>query len=200
MSSGNKLPHYYDDPVDIFYKKYIDVLNQYFKEAGITPNMITTLSNIFGLLSCYLYYKSQYILASFSYLISYFFDTMDGYFARKYNMGTVFGSYYDSISDFVILLILFILFYKNNEIKTNIKLIAVGIIGLFVIGCAYQVSCQEKYVKKTNEKHVSEGLAFLDNVKCTNFENMKYGRFCGTGVTTLVVAIIIGLHTFLTKK
>jgi hypothetical protein len=62
------------------------------------------------------------------------------------------------------------------------------------------MSCQEKYVKETNEKHVSEGLSFLDNIKCVNFENMKYTRIFGTGVTTFVMSIVIGLHRFLTNK
>jgi hypothetical protein len=62
------------------------------------------------------------------------------------------------------------------------------------------MSCQEKYVKKTNEKNVSVGLAFLDGIKCHKLENMKYTRFFGTGVTTLVISIIIGSHVFFAKK
>jgi phosphatidylglycerophosphate synthase len=197
---GNKLPDYYDDPVDIFYKKYIDVLNPHFKEAGITPNMITTISLVFGLLACYLYYKSYYVSAGLSYIVSYFFDTMDGYFARIYDMGSVFGSYYDSISDNVVALLLLILFYNNSKISGCAKLTIFLVIAIYGIGTVYQMSCQEKYVKQTNEKHVSEGLAFLDNVKCSDSENMRYSRFFGSGVTSLVVAILIGSHSFLTKK
>jgi phosphatidylglycerophosphate synthase len=197
---GNKLPDYYDDPVDIFYKKYIDVLNPHFKEAGMTPNMITTISLVFGLLTCYLYYKSYYVSAGLSYIVSYFFDTMDGYFARIYDMGSVFGSYYDSISDNVVVLLLLILFYNNSKISGYAKLAIFSVIAIYGIGTVYQMSCQEKYVKQTNEKHVSEGLSFLDNVKCSDSENMRYSRFFGSGVTTLVIAILIGSHSFLTKK
>ena len=123
IKTGNKLPEHYDDPVDIFYKKYIDVINPHFKEAGMTPNMITTLSLVFGLLTCYLYYKSYYVSAGLSYIVSYFFDVMDGYFARIYNMGSVFGSYYDSISDNAVVLILLILFYKNPNLQFKYKII-----------------------------------------------------------------------------
>ena len=196
---GNKLPDYYDDPVDIFYKKYIDIINPHFKAAGMTPNMITTISLVFGLLACYLYYKSYYISAALSYIVSYFFDVMDGYFARIYNMGSVFGSYYDSISDNVVVLLLFILFYKKTSISLPAKLTIILILAIYAVGTAYQMSCQEKYVKQTNEQHASEGLAFLDNVKCSDFENMRYSRFFGTGVSTLVIAVIIGFHIFLTK-
>lgn len=198
--SGNKLPSHYDDPVDIFYKKYIDVINPHFKEANMTPNMITTISLLFGLLTCYLYYKSHYVLAGLSYVVSYFFDVMDGHFARIYDMGSVFGSYYDSVSDNAIALLLLILFYTNANISFFSKMVIFSIIAIFGIGAAYQMSCQEKYVKKTNEKHVSEGLAFLDGLKCHSFENMRYARFFGTGVTNLVISIIIGLHVFFVKK
>ena len=200
IKTGNKLPEHYDDPVDIFYKKYIDVINPHFKEAGMTPNMITTLSLVFGLLTCYLYYKSYYVSAGLSYIVSYFFDVMDGYFARIYDMGSVFGSYYDSISDNAVVLILLILFYKNPNLQFKYKIIIFMVLAVYGIGTVYHMSCQEKYVKETNEKHVSEGLSFLDNIKCVNFENMKYTRIFGTGVTTFVLSIIIGLHRFLTNK
>jgi phosphatidylglycerophosphate synthase len=196
---GNKLPDYYDDPLDIFYKKYIDIINPHFKAAGMTPNIITTISFAFGLLACYLYYKSYYVSAALSYIVSYFFDVMDGYFARIYDMGSVFGSYYDSISDNVVVLLLFILFYKKTNISVPVKLTIILILAIYAVGTAYQMSCQEKYVKKTNEKHASEGLVFLDKIKCSDFENMRYTRFFGTGVSTLVIAILIGFHIFLTK-
>lgn len=201
IKNGNKLPDYYDDPLDIFYKKYIDMLNPEFKKINMTPNMITSISFFFGLLACYLYYKSYYVLAGLSYIISYFFDTMDGYYARIYGMGSVFGSYYDSISDNVVALILAYLFYKKTGfINKWIKFIIVGILIVFGMGCIYHMSCQEKYTKKTNEKHVSDGLAFLDSVKCKDFEHMKYSKYFGTGVCTLIVALIIIAHRFLTKK
>jgi phosphatidylglycerophosphate synthase len=194
-SDGNKLPEYYDDPIDIFYKKYIDVLNPHFKDAGMTPNMITTLSFLFGILTCYLYYNSYYVFAGLSYIVSYFFDVMDGYFARKYNMGSVFGSYYDVISDWLITITLSIMFFNNNKIKINTKLIVFILIALITSVCIYHVSCQEKYIKSKNKKVINVPDAFVYN-KCYNFENMKYTRFIGTGMTALIFAITIGLHVF----
>jgi phosphatidylglycerophosphate synthase len=125
---------------------------------------------------------------------------MDGYFARIYDMGSVFGSYYDSISDNAVALLLLILFYKNPNVSGQAKIAIFLILIIYGFGTAYHMSCQEKYVKQTNEKHVSEGLAFLDKIKCSDSENMRYSRFFGTGVTTLVMAFIISSHVFLTKK
>jgi phosphatidylglycerophosphate synthase len=200
IKTGNKLPHYYDDPIDLFYKKYIDIINPHFKDAGMTPNIITSISLAFGILACYLYYKSCYISAALAYIVSYFFDTMDGYFARIYDMGSVFGSYYDSISDNAVALLLLILLYKNPNISGYAKIAMVLVFIIYGFGTAYHMSCQEKYVKKTNEKHVSEGLAFLDKIHCSDSENMRYSRFFGTGVSSLVIALAIGSHSLLTKK
>ena len=148
-----------------------------------------------------MYYKSYYVLAGLSYIISYFFDTMDGYFSRIYGMGSVFGSYYDSVSDNVVALIIVYLFYnKTGFIKHWIKPVIFIILLFFTIGCIYHMSCQEKYTKKTQEEHVSDGLAFLNNVKCKDFENMKYSKYFGTGVCTLVVSILIIGHVFFVKN
>jgi len=49
-----------------------------------------------------LYEENQFALSAFSYLISYMFDCWDGYYARKYNMESKFGDYYDHVSDMFI--------------------------------------------------------------------------------------------------
>ena len=91
------------------------------------------------------------------------------------NMVCVFGSYYDSISDNIVALIIVYLFYnKSGYIKPWIKPVIFCILLFFGLGCIYQMSCQEKYTKKTQEEHVSDGLAFLNNVKCKVFENMNF--------------------------
>ena len=105
-SQYNKLPVKYDDPLDIFFKKYIDKLIIPCKKLGFTPNMITTISFLFGLLCCYLYYKQYYIIASICYLLFYFFDVMDGYYARIYEMYSTFGSYYDVITNIFVVILL----------------------------------------------------------------------------------------------
>jgi phosphatidylglycerophosphate synthase len=167
----------------------------------MTPNMITSISLFFGLLACYFYYKSYYVLAGLSYIISYFFDTMDGYFARKYGMGSVFGSYYDSVSDGIVLLIIGYLLYKKNNFKKNwIKPLIFFVFIFICLGCIYQASCQEKYTKKTQEEHVNDSLAILNNVKCKDFNHMKYSRYFGPGVLALVVSIIIMMHIFMVKN
>ena len=46
--------------------------------------------------------NNNYILACIYYFISYFFDVLDGIYAREYNMVSEFGDYYDHIKDIVV--------------------------------------------------------------------------------------------------
>jgi len=200
---GNKLPEYYDDPLDLFYKKYIKIINPYFYKLGFTPNFITTLSLFFGLLTCYLYYKQYYILSGLSFIISYFFDVMDGYYARIYNMKSKFGSYYDVISDWLVFIILFILFVINKNIKKykiNVKLFIIILIVIFSIISSYHISCQENYVKMYKNKYLSEALTSFSSLQCKDFRIMKYTKYFGSGIGTLLISLIIMSHIFFTKR
>jgi hypothetical protein len=69
----------------------------FFKKIGFTPNGITTLSLIFGIASAYYLYKGKIYMFALLYTISYFFDVMDGHFARKYKMVSKGGDYYDNV-------------------------------------------------------------------------------------------------------
>lgn len=117
----NKIDSIYECPCDIYLLKFIDTHLQYYKIIGFTPNMITSISIIFGLLSMYNIFNSNYKLAAFLLFTSYYFDYVDGKLARKYNMQTTWGDYYDHFGDiFTPLLLLFMLYTKlihKNLIK-----------------------------------------------------------------------------------
>jgi hypothetical protein len=191
--SGNKLPKKYDDVIDTKLIQWFDVLNPYFKSVGFTPNGITTLSFGFGLLACYFYYKNSYLLSSLCYLISYFFDGMDGYFARVYKMGSKFGSYYDFMSDNLVGAILIYLFLKNKKLSVYTKTILFFIIFCLICITAYHLNCQEKYVHITNKKYESDGLKYLP-FECQRINDMKYTRYFGPGVLYCSLAFIIFIH------
>jgi archaetidylinositol phosphate synthase len=77
-----------------------EILHQF----GLTPNKISGIAILFGLLAGVLYWSSQnnkilLIPASILYLISGFFDALDGVVARLYGETTDFGGYLDSLLD-----------------------------------------------------------------------------------------------------
>ena len=199
-NNGNKLPEKYMDPIDIYFINSIEKLCPYLKQVGFTPNQLTTISFIFGIISCICYYYKKYIISGILFIISYYFDCIDGYYARKYNMGSVFGSYYDIISDHIILGNLSLLFIFNKKISIKPKIIIIIIILLLYFLTIIHVSCQEKYTKKHNNDNVSEGLKILDIIKCNNHDNMLYTRFFGVGTTALIFSIIIISHDLFINK
>jgi phosphatidylglycerophosphate synthase len=203
IKPGKKLPEKYDDPIDLFYADICDIIMPYFKSAGFTPNMITTISFIFGLISCYLYYIQNYVLASISYIISYFFDVMDGIFARKYNMKSKFGSYYDLYSDFIVLFILIYLVLTNkNFIKLkyiNIKILFIIFLFIYSIVSLYHFTCQESYVRSTAKHNSSEALQNRI-LTCMDHKHMRITRFFGPGINSCIIPLFIFVHIFLTKK
>ena len=95
----NKLLDEYECPFDIYMFKFINMhLDMYYK-LGFTPNMVTTLSIIFGLLAAYEIIYGNFIFAAFLVLVSYYLDCVDGKLARKYNMVSQLGDYYDHFGD-----------------------------------------------------------------------------------------------------
>ena len=67
----------------------------------VTPNMITGLSLLLGISSGVSMYYDKYKLAALLNFLAYFFDCVDGHLARKFDMVTVFGDYFDHYSDLV---------------------------------------------------------------------------------------------------
>lgn len=128
---------------------------------------------------------------------------MDGYYARLYDMKSKFGSYYDVISDGLIMIILAILFIFNKNIKKyriNVKLLIIILLIILNIIMYYHVSCQEKYVKMHKNKYLSEALTSFSSLQCKDFKIMKYTKYFGTGMFTLLISLIIMSHNFFTKR
>ena len=69
-----KIPDEFENQFDIFLYKIADSISPFAKSIGLTPNLITTLSNIFCIITIILLLKSYYIIAIFTYLISYFLE------------------------------------------------------------------------------------------------------------------------------
>ena len=74
---------------------------------GLTPNGVTTIGLVAGLLSAYCLYRGWIVAFVALSLMNYLSDCVDGYMARRYDMSTVFGDYYDHVSDIVIHISLF---------------------------------------------------------------------------------------------
>jgi hypothetical protein len=188
-----KIPQEYDNPLDNYLIGISEITAPYAYHIGMNPNMITTLSNIACIITILLLLNANYYLAAFFVLVSYYFDCMDGHMARKYDMVTVFGDYYDHISDSLkIFAVLFTLYYINKE--KFIKVIPI-IILLFILMSAH-LGCQE-LLYNSNESVTLEPTKMLcpvnknstdDIIKNTLLSTKYFG--CGTFFMGLALIII----------
>lgn len=195
----SKIDDRYENPIDIFAYKICEYLDPIFYKLNFTPNNITTLSLIFGLLSVYFILKIDYMKKSYKiyafifYWLSFLFDCLDGHYARKYKMLSQLGDKYDHYSDLVKHLLLYIVLIsklsKKYIITFNISLLIV------FIGLLIQTGCQEKkYEEKIGEKEskLKSGYLRIFIPLCRNPELItKYSKFFGAGSITLLFSIFI---------
>lgn len=135
-----KIPCEYENFIDNIILDYTDKCVPLCIRLGLTPNMITTISLAIAVLSVYLFVNKYYFLSSIMFFIAYFFDCLDGHYARSTNQCTEFGDYYDHISDSYKIILLMTAFYIVD--KKKFKRILPVFITLFLM-MFYHLHCQE---------------------------------------------------------
>ena len=141
----NKIADKYECPIDKYLLKFIDTHLDIYYNISFTPNMITTIGIFFGLLSMYNILQYNFKLASFLLLGAYYFDCVDGKLARKYNMQTNFGDYYDHFGDIFKICIVIYALYKTNPTKfSNIQFILIILAVMMIIHLGYQETIYNK--------------------------------------------------------
>jgi phosphatidylglycerophosphate synthase len=193
-SSIRKLPRELENPIDSFLVDIADIIQPFFKYLEFTPNGITTLSLVLALYAAYKILKRELKLAAILLFIAYFFDGMDGNFARTYNMCSKFGDYYDHLSDLFKIILIPLAVYYINPMK-GIKFTIISFILLLLAGV--QMSCQELYYNTNNNvKNKSESLNVLNKFLCPAMpsnvkEYLKYTRYFGCGTANLIISLMI---------
>ena len=183
-----KIPHKYENFIDNLILDACEDLSEPLHKLNFTPNILTTISLLFGLSSAHQLYKKQYHLSAILFLIAYFFDCMDGHFARKYNMVTNFGDYYDHFCDITKIILIFSVMYYLSFTKF-VKIIPLLLILSVLLGL--HMSCQEDYYKTTSEE--AQPLLGKMSKICKNKSNdyLDITKYFGCGTYFIVIAIII---------
>ena len=158
---------------------------------GFIPNDITSISLLTSLLGIYYIYKKETNLGILLMFISFYLDSTDGYMARLYKQYSVFGDWYDHITDWVswgMILIILYFNFRNNENK-YFYLIFSLILSILV---GIQIGCEEEIMAKENDQTFSSGsLYFLRNFcKVNPIEKIKFFKYFSTGI---FVIYLLGL-------
>ena len=198
MSSvkSTKLPLHFENPIDSFFISLSYYLGPVFKQNKLTPNMLTTLSLIFGLLSIYSIEKNKFKLGAIFYILMYFLDCCDGNFARRYNMESKLGDYYDHIKDSIIFILLLIVLVRNNTYK-GLRL--VWIISCFVVLSLTTLifhGCTELYIRDNRKDIItSSTLSSISGLCYSKPEKVfRQLRYISNGsLIIFIVLVILGL-------
>lgn len=189
-----KLPKELDNPFDNMVLDTVESTVDFFYNIGFTPNGVTTLSLISGLYAVYKFANHEFYQSALLHLLSYYFDCLDGHLARKYNMISEFGDYYDHTKDWIVTGLMFYhlgKFYWN--IDNNIKYIIPFIVIIIMYGVFHHMGCQEIYYGQ----HTTTTSIFLDSCKAKDkkeaAELLKSSRHLGCGTAILVITAFIAL-------
>jgi len=183
-----KIPDEMDNPIDNILIRFSEYICPFFKKTGHTPNTITTYSLITGILSVYFLYIGRPIAFAILYSISYFFDCMDGHFARKYNMTSKGGDLYDHIKDIsVYILLIYVVCVKYKNV---IKVGDIVVLFLAILSCVVHIGCQQKQMEKDYDETLDSSKCF-----CPNKEFIYYTRWCGMGTLMLItIGLVLFIH------
>jgi hypothetical protein len=187
-----KIAREFENPIDNILIDIAQLLSPIAYFLRLTPNILTTISIIFSGITFYYIKEYNFHIASYMYMISYYFDCMDGFFARKYKMYSKFGDLYDHIADiFKFSSISYILFTINYN-----KFIVYSPI-VFILSILFNIHLgyQELYYDK-DESYVLGLIKNICPIKDKNNKDeisniLKYTRWIGCGTFNLIFSIII---------
>lgn len=186
-----KLPSSFDNPIDNYLIDLCEKLSPMYKHYNFTPNILTTFSLLFGIISVLLFINDFYILSAIIFFVSYFFDCCDGHYARKYGLVTTFGCYYDHISDTLKYVMLGYVMYNKSKEKFY-ALFPIFSVLLFL--SLVHTGCGELY---TDEDVQSDSLSYF-KILCPSKpeQSLNFTKYFGFGTLNAAVALMIVSYKF----
>lgn len=190
---GRKITRDQENPFDNIFIDIAEWLNiNIFRPLNYTPNMITTMSLFLGIISVFLFHYHHYLLSILFFITAYILDCADGNYARKYNMETSFGDYYDHVSDMskgLFILIAVVI----HPIPLRTKQILIFILAIFLSLSLMHLGCQEGiYNPDKHDKYDSlSNLKYLCGTTESSLKYIKYTRYFGTGTLIVYMCLLI---------
>jgi len=193
-----KIPAEQENPVDQLLLKACDVMAPPLKSLAFTPNLITTICVVTSYLAAKAIYHGNKTAFVFWAVAAYFLDCLDGHFARKYDMCSVFGDYYDHFTDWLyygsVLVVAFgIRGFKPSYAKYAYLIYV--IVAWAALGMMWHFGCQESLYALQKSKYQSgchsPTLNWCQGM-CRDPEKSIYtSRWFGSGTFNLLLIIIV---------
>jgi len=182
----SKVDYKYSSPTDYLLYWIASKISPILHNLGFIPNDITNLSVLFFLVSMYFLYHNNIYLGIVFFSLNFFFDCLDGYMARKYNQVSVFGDWYDHITDFISIISITMIIICKLKSDYKYLLIFIGVILMYLL--LKYIGCQQTLLSYNNT-YKSNSLSFT--TKLCKYEphiiknKLIYLRFFGHGQVLL---------------
>ena len=183
-----KIDSQFENPLDNILISYCEPVSIWLRaNTNITPNIITTIGLFFGMLSIYNLINKNYLYSFIFYWICYYLDCLDGYFARKYDMVTEFGGYYDFTRDIIVNLVLvIIIFLQLKTNKSKIFFAIIMLIGYYLM--LIHLGCQERIYNDNDSV-----IGILKQL-CSDNSYINNTKFFGCGTMISITSLFILFH------
>ena len=198
-----KLPSELDNPIDSFLYSLLPPVSEWAHRNCLTPNHITTVSLLGGLLAIYGLKSRRPLVFVIGYVIAYVGDALDGYVARKYDQCTEFGDYYDHVKDTLVHIVLFVCLYQL-AVQKNARWV-VGVLLTFMLVALWHLKLMDDFhCEQHPDSAPSRTIHVIQRVmpECLTSGGVVNGllrtRFLGLG--TFAVALLVGGAWLASKK
>lgn len=190
ISRGRSFWRKIENPVDNLFLDICKFVTPMFKKLRHTPNIITTYSGVTAAISVRALYRYEPVAFAIFFWSSYFFDCLDGFFAREYGMESRLGDHLDHGKDAlhsIGIASVYLTRYNFTEYELATFLVII-LLGFKHIGCQQRIS-------KANADAKDESIDILMKL-CPNAESIKWTRFFGGGTMAMVLPAIIWYNTY----
>lgn len=187
-----KIPREFENPLDDILIDWADQMSVILRATNHSPNVITTYSFVSALAALWALALGNIGWFGVLWALQYFWDCVDGHYARKYKMVTQFGDVYDHITDIIGTVGLAFLVYTKYHPSPWIYVI----IGILAILLGIHTGCQQKVYNQQQSQNQQEEET-MDSFKnmCQDTSWIRWTRFFGFGTFQVaIVATVMYLH------
>jgi phosphatidylglycerophosphate synthase len=189
--SGRKIPEDMENPFDNIILRFAERVNPALVAHGVTPNLLTSFSLIFGVAAAVYIYWGCFVTGAILFFMAYVFDCMDGNMARAFDMVTRFGDFYDHVTDMV-QVVCFIAAITCSPMLYQWKVVLFVTTLILYVAAMVHVGCQERMYGKS-----VPCLQMLEYLCPNPDKNIYTTRYFGTGTTVVFIVTFIILVALL---
>lgn len=184
---GRKVVPDYENPVDDALLRVVDLVCPVFRSLGATPNMLTAVSGVLGLAAVWAVQHGNLPAFAGLWMLSYFFDCVDGHYARRYDMVTEAGDWFDHVKDQAVAVLLVVVVHARYAVPWW----AGGVLALAVLAAFSHFGCQQRVYDPQDRG--AETLDVLQRL-CPSPDGrsvIPYTRFFGAGTLQVVIIAVV---------